>query len=94
MSAKTGEAGRYQMLKRAYGINPLAKIGVFKDGGTVDVGSNILSGFSNPTPRIDLSGLEGRRQTADVIRQLTSAKQFMLKTRIALGLMKTSAIKI
>lgn len=59
LSRKTGEAGRYQGLKQKYGINPLAKIGVFADGGTVgfDAGSNILAGFDDNRPRIDLSVL-------------------------------------
>ncbi len=73
LSRKTGEAVRYQVLKQKLGINPLAKIGVFADGGTVgfDAGSNILAGFSDHRPRIDLSGLnEGRRQRAEGRREL------------------------
>ena len=66
LSRKTGEAGRYQMLKRELGINPLDKILNYSDGGTIpDVGSNILSGIPSNRPRIDLTGIEGRRQRAD-----------------------------
>ena len=63
LSYKTGEAGRYQMLKRELGINPLNKILNYSEGGTIpDVGSNVLSGFNSSRPRIDLSGLsQGRR---------------------------------
>ncbi len=78
LSRKTGEAGRYQALKQKLGINPLAKIGVFADGGTIgfDAGSNILAGFSDHRPRIDLSGLsEGRRQRRDVRRELHLTQQ-------------------
>ncbi|MEM7756560.1 MAG: peptidoglycan DD-metalloendopeptidase family protein [Cyanobacteria bacterium P01_A01_bin.40] len=70
LSRKTGEAGRYQALKQQLGINPLAKIGVFADGGTVgfDAGANILSGFTNSSPGVDLSALsvlDGRGQRAE-----------------------------
>ena len=86
LSRKTGEAGRYQVLKQKLGTNPLARIGVFADGGTVlkdtathmgfDAGSNILAGFSDYRPRIDLSGLnEGRRQKAEGRRELHLTQQ-------------------
>ena len=61
LSRKTGEAGRYQMLKREYGINPLAKVLNYSEGGTIPgVGSNILSGFSNARPRSDLGAINSR----------------------------------
>lgn len=60
LSRKTGEAGRYQALKRMYGFNPLDKIGVFAGGGTV--GENILATMPQMrSPRIDLSGLREAR---------------------------------
>ena len=57
LSIKTGEAGRYQALKKRLGINPLAKIGNFAQGGTIDIAANVTSGFSNQRPTFDLSGL-------------------------------------
>ena len=61
LSRKTGEAGRYQMLKREYGINPLDKVLNYSEGGSIgDVSSNILSGFSNLRPRIDLGAIDSR----------------------------------
>ena len=61
LSRKTGEAGRYQMLKREYGINPLDKVLNYSEGGTIpDVGSNILSGFSNTRNQIDLGAINSR----------------------------------
>jgi hypothetical protein len=56
LSRKTGEAGRYQALKARYGINPLDKIGVFANGGTV--GDNILASFPDaPKLRLDLASI-------------------------------------
>ncbi len=60
LSRKTGEAGRYQGLKQKYGINPLQQlVNNYSSGGTIpDVGTSILSGFSNSSARLNLSGLE------------------------------------
>ena len=70
LSRKTGEAGRYQMLKREYGINPLAKVLNYSEGGTIpDVGSNILSGFSNTRPRIDLGAINIRPRSDRTLGQ-------------------------
>jgi hypothetical protein len=56
LSRKTGEAGRYQALKARYGINPLDKIQIFANGGTV--GDNILASFpTKPKPTLDLANL-------------------------------------
>lgn len=74
LSRKTGEAGRYQGLKAKYGINPLAKIGVFASGGTIgDVGTNVLSSIGSTRPRIDLSGLKdgNRGQKAQASKNVT-----------------------
>jgi hypothetical protein len=63
LSRKTGEAARYQALKARYGINPLDKIGVFANGGTVgDVGASVVSSIGSSRPRIDidLSALDNR----------------------------------
>ena len=54
LSLRTGEAQRYQALKRELGINPLASIGNFSDGGTVE--NNLLGSISSrPSFRFDAS---------------------------------------
>ena len=79
LSRKTGEASRYQMLKRKYGIDPLSKVLNYAEGGTIgDVGSNILSGFSPMRPRIDLSALNSRGRNS----QPTSSKTINLQQTI------------
>ena len=52
LSIKTGEAGRYQALKKKLGIDPLKRIfaGNFASGGTVDVEGNLLSQLRSRNP--------------------------------------------
>ncbi|MDJ0900248.1 MAG: peptidoglycan DD-metalloendopeptidase family protein [Xenococcus sp. MO_188.B8] len=64
LSIKTGEAGRYQGLKRQLGINPLEKIfeGNFLDGGTIE--ANLLAGLDYKIPNINVAAIEGRERIA------------------------------
>ncbi|WP_144053254.1 hypothetical protein [Xenococcus sp. PCC 7305] len=64
LSIKTGEAGRYQGLKRELGINPLGRIfaGNFLDGGTIE--ANLLAGLDYRLPEINIRALEGRDLSA------------------------------
>ena len=58
LSIKTGEAGRYQGLKRQLGVNPLAKIfeGNFLDGGTIE--ANLLAELDYKMPTINVAASE------------------------------------
>jgi|GEM_PF-5356712 len=60
LSIKTGEAGRYQGLKQALGVNPLEKIfsGNFMDGGTIE--ANLLAGLDYSIPKINVSAIGER----------------------------------
>ena len=62
LSLRTGEAQRYQSLKRELGNNPLRSIfaGNFSNGGTIE--SNILSGISRPHFRFDASSLSQKNR--------------------------------
>ena len=89
LSRKTGEAGRYQALKRTYGFNPLAKISkrgesskmieIFKQGGTVDplnLSDNLLNRFgSNARPNLDLSVLERGKNRSPAAAKTISINQ-------------------
>ncbi|MGK7896563.1 MAG: peptidoglycan DD-metalloendopeptidase family protein, partial [Xenococcus sp. (in: cyanobacteria)] len=57
LSIKTGEAGRYQGLKKEFGVNPLEKIfaGNFLDGGTIE--ANLLAGLDYKMPTINLAAI-------------------------------------
>ena len=59
LSIQTGEAGRYQALKKRLGTEPLEKIfqGNFMDGGTIgtpDIEGNLLRSLDITTPSINL----------------------------------------
>ena len=60
LSIKTGEAGRYQSLKREFGVNPLEKIfaGNFVDGGSIE--ANLLAGLDYKIPKINVSAIGER----------------------------------
>ncbi|MGK7917527.1 MAG: hypothetical protein AB4038_18615, partial [Prochloraceae cyanobacterium] len=66
LSIKTGEAGRYQALKREFGVSPLEKIfaGNFLDGGTIE--ANLLAGldYSIPTINVGAIGSPNRQEPA------------------------------
>ena len=64
LSIKTGEAGRYQALKREFGTSPLEKIfeGNFLDGGTIE--ANLLAGLDYKMPTINVAAIEGRERVA------------------------------
>ena len=64
LSIKTGEAGRYQGLKRQLGVNPLEKIfaGNFLDGGSIE--ANLLAGLDYKMPTINVAAIEGRERVS------------------------------
>ena len=64
LSIKTGEAGRYQALKREFGTSPLEKIfaGNFLDGGTIE--ANLLAGLDYKMPTINVAAIEGRERVS------------------------------
>jgi tape measure domain-containing protein len=60
LSLRTGEAQRYQLLKKSLGDNPLQSIiaGSFAFGGTVGINPEILSGnFALNSPRLPISSV-------------------------------------
>ena len=64
LSIKTGEAGRYQGLKRELGVNPLEKIfvGNFLDGGSIE--ANLLAGLDYKISTINMAAIEGWERVA------------------------------
>ncbi|MEM9271524.1 MAG: tape measure protein [Cyanobacteria bacterium P01_F01_bin.143] len=67
LSIKTGEAGRYQSLKREFGVNPLEKIfaGNFVDGGSIE--ANLLAGLDYSIPKINVSAIGSPNRTEPAI---------------------------
>ncbi|MEM9275086.1 MAG: hypothetical protein AAGA80_19295 [Cyanobacteria bacterium P01_F01_bin.143] len=67
LSIKTGEAGRYQSLKREFGVNPLEKIfaGNFVDGGSIE--NNLLAGLDYKIPRINVGAIGSPNRTEPAI---------------------------
>ncbi|MGK7895422.1 MAG: hypothetical protein AB4372_17835, partial [Xenococcus sp. (in: cyanobacteria)] len=67
LSIKTGEAGRYQALKREFGVNPLEKIfaGNFVDGGTIE--ANLLAGLDYSIPSINVAAIGSPNRTEPAI---------------------------
>ncbi len=64
LSIKTGEAGRYQTLKKEFGISPLKKIfaGNFLDGGSIE--ANLLAGLDYKMPIINVAAIESRERVS------------------------------
>ena len=74
LSIKTGEAGRYQALKKKLGIDPLKRIfaGNFAAGGTVDVESNLLSQISYSQPKANVRTVKSVPTQKQVINNVTN----------------------
>lgn len=74
LSIKTGEAGRYQALKKELGFSPLEKIfaGNFLMGGTVDIESNLLSQLNTSSPSINLRAIGNTPKQSQVINKITN----------------------
>ena len=74
LSIKTGEAGRYQALKKDLGIDPLKKVfaGNFKSGGTIDIENNLLKSLNTSSPAINLRNIGDTPSQKSVTNNVTN----------------------
>ena len=74
LSIKTGEAGRYQALKKELGISPLEKIfaGNFMYGGTAAIEDNLLGQLNFKSPSINLRAINNTSSQSQTINNVTN----------------------